>query len=283
MAVSIIATKTASRVLVRRSHLPNPIRQSKRYNQTKAPSTGPPKPDPANATSIPVPNTIAPLPPLSRPLWQRLGPLSRGFEAYGRSQRKRPLTTQFWSALVVFFLGDLSAQSITDEEYKPARSLRAILIGAGSAIPSYKWFLFLGNSFNYPSSKALSLATKVIVNQALFTPINNSYFFGAQALLSGDSLPEVWERIKRTVPPSMLNSLKVWPAVTAFNFTFIEAQYRSVFAGFIAIGWQTYLSYLNRTAEMEEAAARVRVAGVDAGEEDVVAGGAVVGKVGVGA
>ena len=81
----------------------------------------------------------------------------------------------------------------------------------------------------------------------------------------------------------MLNSLKVWPAVTAFNFTFIEAQYRSVFAGFIAIGWQTYLSYLNRTAEMEEAAARVRAAGVDAGEEDVVAGGAVVGKVGVGA
>ncbi|TVY39877.1 Protein SYM1 [Lachnellula subtilissima] len=282
MAVYIFATKTASRVLVRRSHLPNPSRQSQRYNQTKASSTGPAKPDPANATSIPVPNTIAALPPLSRPLWQRLGPLSRGFEAYGRSQRKRPLTTQFWSSLVVFFLGDLSAQSITDEEYNPARSLRAILIGAGASIPSYKWFLFLGNSFNYPS-KALSLATKVIVNQALFTPINNSYFFGAQALLTGDSLPEVWERIKRTVPPSMLNSLKVWPAVTAFNFTFIEAQYRSIFAGFIAIGWQTYLSYLNRTAEMEEAAARVRAVGADAGEEDVVAGGGVVGKVGVGA
>ena len=116
-------------------------------------------------------------------------------------------------------------------------------------------FIFLGNSFNY-SSKTLSLATKVVVNQALFTPINNSYFFGMQSLLTGDSLPEVWERIKRTVPPSMINSLKLWPAITAFNFTFIDPQYRSIFAGFIAIGWQTYLSYLNRTAEKEEALAK---------------------------
>ncbi|TVY31956.1 Protein SYM1, partial [Lachnellula occidentalis] len=264
MAASILATKAAGRVLARRSHLPNPRSQTKRYNQTKAPST--PKPDDnVNPATIPVANTISAVPLPPRALWQRLGPLSRGFEAYGRSQRKRPLTTQFWSALVVFFLGDLSAQSITDEEYNPARSLRAIIIGAGAAIPSYKWFLFLGNSFNY-SSKTLSLATKVIVNQALFTPINNSYFFGSQALLTGDSLPEVWERIKRTVPPSMVNSLKVWPAVTAFNFTFIEPQYRSVFAGCIAIGWQTYLSYLNRTAEMEEAAKKAR-ADRNGGEE----------------
>jgi protein Mpv17 len=112
-------------------------------------------------------------------------------------------------------------------------------------------FMFLGNHFNY-SSKILSLTTKIIVNQSVFTPINNTYFFGMQSLLSGDALPDVWERVKRTVPTSMINSLKLWPAVTAFSFTFIDAQYRSVFAGVIAIGWQTYLSYLNRMAEVEE-------------------------------
>jgi protein Mpv17 len=112
--------------------------------------------------------------------------------------------------------------------------------------------MFLGNNFNY-SSKILSLATKVTVNQICFTPIFNTYFFGMQSLLSGDSLSEVWDRIKRTVPTSMINSCKLWPAVTAFSFTFIDPQYRSIFAGFIAIGWQTYLSYLNRKAEMAEA------------------------------
>lgn len=70
-----------------------------------------------------------------------------------------------------------------------------------------------------------------------------------QSFLSGDSLPAVWERIQRTVPVSFVNSCKLWPAVTAFSFTFIDPQYRSIFAGFVAIGWQTYLSYLNRQAE----------------------------------
>jgi protein Mpv17 len=111
--------------------------------------------------------------------------------------------------------------------------------------------MFLGNNFNY-SSKVLSLTTKVVINQAAFTPLNNSFFFGMQSFLSGDSLDEVWERIKRTVPISMINSCKLWPAVTAFSFTFIDAQYRSIFAGVIAIGWQAYLSYLNRKAEVEE-------------------------------
>jgi len=126
--------------------------------------------------------------------------------------------------------------------------------------------MFLGNNFNY-TSKVLSLATKVTVNQICFTPIFNSYFFGMQSFLSGDSLHEVWERIKRTVPISMINSCKLWPAVTAFSFTFIDAQYRSIFAGFIAIGWQTYLSYLNRKAEVEEQAQRALGGkGKDSGE-----------------
>ncbi len=111
--------------------------------------------------------------------------------------------------------------------------------------------MFLGNHFNYPS-KILSLTTKVVVNQIVFTPIFNSYFFGMQSFLSGDNLTQVWERIQRTVPVSFVNSCKLWPAVTAFSFTFVAAQYRSIFAGVVAIGWQTYLSLLNRRAEEAE-------------------------------
>lgn len=109
------------------------------------------------------------------------------------------------------------------------------------------------------------------VNQVAYTPLFNSYFFGMQSLLSGDTLPEVWERIKRTVPVSVVNSCKLWPAVTAFSFTFIDAQYRSIFAGFIAIGWQTYLSYLNRKAEVEEAAQRAVEGNADAEKRAVEA------------
>ena len=109
-------------------------------------------------------------------------------------------------------------------------------------------FVFLSQSFNY-SSRLLSLATKVVVNQLCFTPLFNTYFFGMQAALAGENLGTIVERVKQTVPISFVNSCKVWPAVTAFMFAFVPLEYRSLFSGVIAIGWQTYLSFLNRRAE----------------------------------
>lgn len=122
--------------------------------------------------------------------------------------------------------------------------------------------MWLSHSFNYPS-RLLSLATKVVVNQICFTPVFNTYFFGMQAALAGENMAAVLERIKRTVPTSVMNSCKLWPAVTAFSFTFIPIEYRSLFGGFIAVGWQTYLSFLNRLAEEAGAAQAAALAAAE--------------------
>ncbi|KAJ4365708.1 hypothetical protein N0V83_008328 [Neocucurbitaria cava] len=256
---------------------PSPSHVTRRHNASKPPAG---QRAPETTSTIPGPS------------WLWLEPIYEPFRAYGRVQQRKPYMTQFVSSLVIYFVGDLAAQSITrpadgageareveEEEEKGwvqewsdnrdwARTGRALMIGGLSSIPAYKWFLWLGNNFNY-SSKILSLTTKVrfpcpmaprqkltirqvAVNQALFTPIFNSYFFGMQSLLSGATLPEIIERIKHTVPTSWINSCKVWPAVTAFSFTYIPIQYRSIFGGVLAIGWQTYLSLLNQRAAAQE-------------------------------
>ncbi|KAI8939572.1 hypothetical protein NX059_003336 [Plenodomus lindquistii] len=230
---------------------------------TRCHTTKPPK--------VPEPSQTIP-----GPSWLWLEPIYEPFRAYGRVQQRKPYMTQFISSLVIYFVGDLVAQGIAGDAAVPvegnvvvgegssdadekgwvqqwsdnrdwSRTGRAIIIGGLSSIPSYKWFLWLGNNFNY-GSKILSLSTKVVVNQALFTPLFNSYFFGMQSLLSGASLSDCAERIKNTVPTSWINSCKLWPIVTAFSFTYIPIQYRSIFGGVIAIGWQTYLSLLNQRA-----------------------------------
>ncbi|KAG9534703.1 hypothetical protein KCU71_g22337, partial [Aureobasidium melanogenum] len=172
-------------------------------------------------------------------------PLKEPFRAYGRMQNRSPYITQLSTTLVIYFLGDLSAQKVaSDEPYDPSRGLRALIIGGISSIPNYKWFMFLGNHFNY-KSHVRSIATKIVINQTFFTPCFNTYFFGMQSLLSGQTLEQTKQRVIDTVPVSWKNSWKLWPAVTAFSFTFVPPQNRSVFAGVIAIGWQTYLSWLN--------------------------------------
>ncbi|KAF2641555.1 hypothetical protein P280DRAFT_371809, partial [Massarina eburnea CBS 473.64] len=219
---------------------------------------------PETAKTIPGPN------------WLWLEPIYEPFRAYGRVQQRRPYTTQFVSALVIYFVGDIVAQTMGPsvqeegivnekaeveergwlqawaEDRDWMRTARALVIGGVAAVPGYRWFLWLGNSFNY-GSKVLSLTTKVTVNQVLFTPLFNSYFFGMQSLLSGASVHDTLVRVQNTVPTSWINSCKLWPAVTAFMFMYVPIQYRSIFGGVIAIGWQTYLSLLNqRAAAVEE-------------------------------
>lgn len=111
-------------------------------------------------------------------------------------------------------------------------------------------FMFLHNHFNYPS-KFLSILTKVVVQQLCFTPVFNTYFFSMQSLLAGATLEETWERLKKALPVSVTNSAKLWPAVTAFSFMYVPAQFRNAFSGVIAVGWQTYLSWLNQKAARE--------------------------------
>ena len=72
---------------------------------------------------------------ISRPLWQRLGPVTRMGQAYGRSQKK----TQTITSTFIFLFADLGAQSTNDDEYDPLRTVRNMIIGAGTAIPAYSW------------------------------------------------------------------------------------------------------------------------------------------------
>ncbi|TKA30430.1 hypothetical protein B0A50_02657 [Salinomyces thailandicus] len=190
------------------------------------------------------------------PGWGWIEPLGAPLRAYGNMQKRSPILTQLESTLIIYYLGDVSAQimqtnAFADASYEPARGLKALTIGLISSIPSYKWFLFLGRHFNY-SSHLVSIGVKILVNQTVFTPVFNTYFFGMQSLLSGSTLEEAKRRVFDTVPVSWRNSWKVWPLVTAFSFTFIPPQSRSVFAGVIAIFWQTYLSWLNKNAEAGE-------------------------------
>ncbi|KAK2801538.1 hypothetical protein FQN51_005245 [Onygenales sp. PD_10] len=244
----------------------------------------------STSTSPMIPNNATSPPALQRRTLRQIiksSPIGRAGDYYSRMQDRRPYWTQLWCTLFIYLCGDLSAQLFVGEGagddkegkangvegvkkgegegggdgaeakakgYDPVRTLRHLTVGAVACIPSYKWFMFLHNNFNYPS-KILSILTKVSVSQIFYTPIFNTYFFSAQSLLAGVSVSDTWERLKVALPTSIINSAKLWPAVTAFMFVYVDPQFRNVFAGCVAVGWQTYLSWLNQRAAREVRAA----------------------------
>jgi protein Mpv17 len=207
------------------------------------------------------------LPAMTAPAWFSpfVQPLTAPFRAYGRAQSRRPYVTQFVTSLIIYFCGDLSSQAIQRDpapdatfKWDPKRALRAVIIGGISSIPSYRYFIFLSSHFNYFKTHVANLALKVVLNQLTFAPMFNTYFFGMQSLLALE-MPQpaaAWQRVKDTVPQSWLMSCRFWPFVTAFSFSFVPMQHRSVFAGVMAIFWQTYLGILNQRAVMKEFAGK---------------------------
>lgn len=80
-----------------------------------------------------------------------------------------------------------------------------------------------------------------------------------QSLLAGAAVSDTVERLKKAVPTSIVNSFKLWPAVTAFSFVYVNPEFRPLFFGVVAVGWQTYLSWLNQNAAREVEAVEVVV------------------------
>jgi hypothetical protein len=96
----------------------------------------------------------------------KAGPLGKLGRWYSRVQERKPYATQFYSSIVIYLCGDLSAQLMFPSEapppaksaekdpkaleedekevsrgggYDPWRTVRHLIVGAGSSIPSYNW------------------------------------------------------------------------------------------------------------------------------------------------
>ncbi len=97
----------------------------------------------------------------------KAGPFGRMGRWYSRVQERKPYATQFYSSIIIYLCGDLSAQlmfpseapppaktaekdvkALEDEDeketcrgcgYDPWRTVRHLIVGAGSSIPSYNW------------------------------------------------------------------------------------------------------------------------------------------------
>lgn len=97
----------------------------------------------------------------------KAGPLGRMGRWYSRVQERKPYATQFYTSIIIYLCGDLSAQVMFPSElpppaktaekdvkasknedeketcrgggYDPWRTVRHLIVGAGSSIPSYNW------------------------------------------------------------------------------------------------------------------------------------------------
>lgn len=95
-------------------------------------------------------------------------------------------------------------------------------------------------------NKHVQTLLRVFVDQSAFAPVMIGVFCSSMAALEGAS-PR--ERLNQSYVPAMTANYYMWPLVQVINFTFVPPALRLLFVNVLAVGWNTYLSFLNSKSE----------------------------------
>ncbi|KAH6574361.1 hypothetical protein BASA50_001697 [Batrachochytrium salamandrivorans] len=172
------------------------------------------------------------------------------FRWYRRQLKRQPLATQALTTGFLFGTGDLIAQTAVEQtpltSIDAIRTARLTLFGTTICGPAMViWYRLLSKNILL-ASPMQTLAARVSLDQLVFAPSFLAVFFAATGLMEGRSFSEVGTKLSAGYPDALVSNYKLWPAVQMINFYLVPLHYQALFVNVIALGWNTYLSVLNR-------------------------------------
>ncbi|ORX47969.1 Mpv17/PMP22 family protein [Hesseltinella vesiculosa] len=169
---------------------------------------------------------------------------------YTRALLKYPILTQSITTAGLFGAGDVIAQQAVEQKgwdrHDTTRTVRMTGFGGCAAGPLLSnWYRFL--ELNIRRSTPLrTLAARVGLDQLVFAPCFIAFFFAAQGTLEGKTVNEIKVKLEHGYSSALFNNYKLWPAVQFANFYFVPLQHRLLVTNIVALGWNSYLSWVNQ-------------------------------------
>jgi protein Mpv17 len=154
-----------------------------------------------------------------------------------------PILAKGLTSLVGFSCGDILAQKFINkgEDFDVARLLRLASFGLLLHGPTGHYF-YGALDGAMPGTGAVTVATKVAIDQIIWNPIFGSVFFTYIGLTEGKSLSEIKTKLDNDLMAAVKGSWTVWPIAHAINFRFIPSSQRLLYINSIQIGYNVFLS-----------------------------------------
>ena len=181
---------------------------------------------------------------------------------YEAKLESHPIVVKAISSAVIAGAGDLISQGIIERSttqadsswWDPWRTARFVGLGAVLVGPLlHHWFGFLAVQF--PSKSVATLVQRVVVDQFMFSPLFVSVWVSSLWTLEGHAVS--MERMRETIPGILVANWMLWIPAQLANFRYVPVQHQVLASNFVALAWNSYLSYSTnrRTPEkMNEAA-----------------------------
>lgn len=98
-----------------------------------------------------------------------------------------------------------------------------------------------------PHAKGIKALKKVVIDQGLFAPCFLLSFYPVVSYIDGKGFLAGISDIKDKYIPTLLMNWKLWPPAQVINFLIVPLQYQVLFANFVTLFFNGYLSYMHNT------------------------------------
>lgn len=168
---------------------------------------------------------------------------------FQRFFQQRPLLAQCTVGAALFVAGDLIAQVVIErcldaDGIDIRRPIAFGLYGFCISVPlTATWYRFLDMRLKYTTALQRT-AKQVFLDQAFFAPPGIAIYFTCTNLLLGHP-GMIKEKLSNEYFDALWTNYAIWPWIQMLNFYFVPLNYRTVVVNTAALGWNTYMSWLN--------------------------------------
>ncbi|EDW36637.1 GL16018 [Drosophila persimilis] len=145
--------------------------------------------------------------------------------------------------------GDSIAQLFIEkkslEQWDTGRTARFSALGLLFVGPILrKWYLTLETLVSKDQPSLTRGIKKMVIDQTVFAPTFTLAMSFMVPFVNGEDTEKIKTRIRNSYFSIMLKNYMLWPAAQFVNFTFVPLPYQVMYAQFIAIIWNCYISLI---------------------------------------